>query len=158
MNGFTKVWIDKYNAVIGVIVAVLTAVFGVYWYIFAAYMVLNVVDWITGWWNARKKQEESSKVGMYGIIKKLGYWAVILVAFIVSDVFVQLGNDILNMNLSFLMMIGWYTLTLLMINEARSILENLVELGYNVPKLLVKGLAVTQKLVEAKGDTTDDTD
>lgn len=158
MNGFTKVWIDRYNAVTGAVVAVLTAVFGVYWYIFAAYMVLNVADWITGWWNARKKKEASSRVGMRGIIKKLGYWAVILVAFIVSDVFVQLGNDILNMNLSFLMMIGWYTLTLLMINEARSILENLVELGYNVPKLLVKGLAVTQKLVEAKGDTTDDTD
>lgn len=158
MNGFIKVLIDKYNAVIGAIVAVLTAVFGVYWYIFAAYMALNIVDWLTGWWNARKKKEESSRVGMRGIIKKLGYWAVILVAFIVSDVFVQLGNDILGMKLSFLMMIGWYTLTLLMINEARSILENLVELGYNVPGLLVKGLAVTQKLVEAKGNTADDTD
>lgn len=155
MNEFTKVWIDKYNAVIGAAAAVLTAVFGVYWYVFAAYMALNVIDWLTGWHNARKKQKESSRIGMNGIIKKLGYWAVVLVAFIISDVFVQLGNDILNINLSFLIMIGWYTLTMLMINEARSILENLVELGYNVPKLLVKGLAVTQKLVEATGETKD---
>lgn len=35
-------------------------------------------------------------------------------------------------------------------NEARSILENLVECGYSVPEFLIKGLAVTQKIVQSK--------
>ena len=157
MNEFTKVLIDRYNSVAGAVVAILTAVFGVYWYIFVAYMALNIIDWLSGWANARRQKKESSKIGLSGIFKKLGYWALILVAFIVGYVFVHLGNDILNINLSFLMMIGWYTLTLLMINEARSIIENLVELGYHVPELLVKGLAVTQKIVEAKGEKEDGT-
>lgn len=155
MNMFTKALIDKYNAFVGAVVAILTAVFGIYWYIFVAYMALNVIDWLTGWYNARSQKKESSRVGLLGIVKKLGYWAVILVAFIMSYVFVHLG-DILHINLSFLMMIGWYTLALLMINEARSILENLVELGYKVPDLLVRGLAVTQKMVETKGEKDDD--
>ena len=136
----------------------MTAVFGVYWYIFVAYLALNVIDWLTGWYNAYSQKKESSKVGLWGILKKLGYWAVILVAFIVSYVFVHLGNDILHINLTFLMMIGWYTVALLMINEVRSILENLVELGYKIPDLLIKGLAVTQKLVEAKGESEDGTE
>ena len=158
MSEFSGALVDRYNAVIGAIVAILTAIFGIYWYIFIAYMVLNVVDWLTGWYNARSQKKESSRVGLWGIIKKLGYWAVILVAFMISYVFVHLGNDILHIDLSFLMMIGWYTLALLMINEARSILENLVELGYNVPDLLIRGLAVTQKLVESKGEKEDDTE
>ncbi len=158
MSTFTKAFIDKYNAIIGAIVTILTAVFGVYWYIFVAYLALNVIDWLTGWYNAYSQKKESSKVGLWGILKKLGYWAVILVAFIVSYVFVHLGNDILHINLTFLMMIGWYTVALLMINEVRSILENLVELGYKIPDLLIKGLAVTQKLVEAKGESEDGTE
>ena len=157
MNEFTKVLIDRYNSVAGAVVAILTAVFGFYWYIFVAYMALNIIDWLTGWANARRQKKESSRIGLRGIFKKLGYWALILVAFIVGYVFVHIGNDLLHINLSFLMMIGWYTLTLLMINEARSIIENLVELGYHVPELLVKGLAVTQEIVESKGEKEDGT-
>ena len=37
-------------------------------------------------------------------------------------------------------------------------MENLVELGYNVPEYLVKGLAVTQKLIEAKNPAANLTD
>ena len=46
----------------------------------------------------------------------------------------------------------------LIVNEARSILENLVEMGYDVPDFLVKGLAVTQKLIEAKNPAANLTD
>ena len=68
-------------------------------------------------------------------------------AFIVSSVFVAMGRDLLHIDLSFLTMIGWFTLALLLVNEVRSILENLVECGYNVPAILIKGLAVTEKLI-----------
>lgn len=143
---------DKYNTVIGAAVAVLTAVFGAYWYVFAAFLVLNVIDWITGWIKANRKKEESSMVGAIGALKKLGYWVMVLVAFIISGVFVQFGNDMLGVDLSFLHMIGWWVLAMLIVNEARSILENLVEMGYEVPEFLIRGLAVTEKLIAAKVD------
>ena len=53
-------FVDKYNAMVGAGVAVLTALFGVYWYMFAGYLLLNIIDWGTGWYKARKKKEESS--------------------------------------------------------------------------------------------------
>lgn len=148
-NNFGTALTDKYNAFAGAIVTILTAIFGVYWYIFAAYFLLNVIDWLTGWHKSRKLKKESSSVGLKGILKKLGYWVIIAVAFIVSYVFVHMGTDILNVDLSFLTMVGWFTLACLMVNEVRSILENLVECGYNVPTVLVKGLDVTEKLINS---------
>lgn len=139
--------VDTYNMVVGAAVTVLTALLGAYWYVFFFYLLFNILDWLTGWYKARKFKKESSKQGLKGILKKLGYWVIILVAFSVSYVFVHMGSDILHLDLSFLMMVGWFTLACLMVNEARSILENLVECGYNVPAVLIKGLAVTEKLI-----------
>ena len=68
-NNFGTALTDKYNAFAGAIVTILTAIFGAYWYIFAAYFLLNVIDWLTGWSKANKKGEESSKVGLKGAIK-----------------------------------------------------------------------------------------
>lgn len=101
---------------------------------------------------ARKLKKESSSVGLAGIIKKLGYWIIIATAFLTAYALTALGKDILNIDLSFLTLLGWFTLACLMINEVRSILENLVEYGLNIPYVFIKGLAVTERLLN---DTTD---
>ena len=144
-------FIDKYNMFVGGVVTVLTAVFGVFWYLFALFLLFNILDWLTGWYKARKLKEESSKQGLAGIIKKLGYWVILTVAFSVPVAFIKLGAY-LSLDLGFLELIGWFTLASLMVNEVRSILENLVQTGYNVPKILIKGLAVTDTLFN-KEDT-----
>ncbi len=153
-----KVFTDIYNLAMGMAVSIMTAIFGIYWYIFAAYLVFNIMDWLTGWYRSRKKKKESSSAGLRGIIKKLGYWVMIAVAFLVSDVFVHLGNDILHINLDFLMMVGWFTLACLMVNEVRSILENLVECGYEVPAVLVNGLRVADEMINKESEGTEDED
>lgn len=144
--------VDYYDVCVGAIITLLSAIFGVYWYIFAAYLVLNVMDWLTGWYKSRKMKTESSKVGLKGILKKLGYWCIIAVAFLIAYVFVHMGNDLLGIDLSFLRLIGWFTVACLLVNEIRSILENLVECGYNVPNVLIKGLAVADKLINKEND------
>lgn len=142
-----KAFNDAYNLAAGFIVSIMTAIFGIYWYIFAAYLLFNILDWLTGWYRSRKIKKESSREGLLGILKKLGYWIIIAVAFLMSDVFVHLGNDFLGINLNFLMMIGWFTLACLMVNEVRSILENLVECGYHVPSVLIDGLDVADQII-----------
>lgn len=151
----TKV-VDTYNVIVGAAVTLLSGIFGVFWYIFVAYLIFNVLDWLTGWYKARKLKKESSAVGLKGILKKLGYWVIIAVAFLVSGVFVHMGNDLLNVDLSFLTMIGWFTLACLMVNEVRSIIENLVECGYKVPQVLIAGLAVTEKLINKDINSEDE--
>ena len=139
--------INRYYAVISGFTALLTAIFGVYWYIFTAYLVLNILNWLTGWYKARKLGVESSLIGFRGIAKKLGYWVMITVAFLMAYVMERMGADILKVDLSILNMVGWFTLACLIVNEIRSILENLVQAGYKVPEVLVKGLAVVAQVL-----------
>jgi toxin secretion/phage lysis holin len=148
-------FVDTYNTAVGTVVAVLSAIFGVYWYLFAGYLVFNILDWLTGCYKSRKKKEESSYKGLTGIVKKTGYWVIILVAFLVPALFIHLGQDLLGINLDFLTLLGWFTLAALLVNEVRSILENLVECGYSVPDFLIRGLAITEKLIHAGVDITD---
>ena len=77
------------------------------------------------------------------------YWIVIGIAFFVSDCFIKFG-EILGLNLSFLILFGWFTLASYVVNEIRSILENCVVMGINVPEFLIKGLDITQKLINSK--------
>ncbi len=122
---------------------------------FAAFLFFNIVDWLTGWYKARKLQQESSAIGLKGLIKKLLYWVLIAVAFVMAAVFTALGNDVLQIDLSFLDLLGWFCLASLMVNELRSIVENFVEMGYDVPMVLIKGLQVAADLIEAKAGGED---
>lgn len=151
-----KIFTDTYNLAVGAFVAVMTTIFGIYWYIFAAYLAFNIFDWLTGWYRSRKLKKSSSEAGLKGILKKLGYWIIIAVAFLLSTVFAKLGTDVLNINLDFLDMIGWFTLACLMVNEVRSILENLVECGYNVPSVLVNGLEIADKMINKESEEEKD--
>jgi len=94
-------------------------------YLFGIYLLLNVLDWLTGWYKARVKKEASSKAGLNGIIKKVGYWIILLIAFLIPYMFQRLGKDLLDMDLGYLSALGWFTLANLLINETRRILENL---------------------------------
>lgn len=142
--------INKYNAMVGSIVTILTALFGEFWYLFAAFLLFNIIDWLTGWMKSRKLKQESSHAGLKGIIKKVGYWVVVLVAFMIAKIFITLGNNFLGIDLNFLTLLGWYTLASLTVNEVRSIIENLVVMEYKVPEFLKKGLAITDKLINEK--------
>ena len=42
-------------------------------------------------------------------------------------------------------LLGWFVLASLIVNEARSIVENFVEAGYDVPKILTTGLQVADE-------------
>lgn len=139
-------YMDTYNAIVGGIVAVLSFVFGEHWILFAIFLLFNVADWLTGWMKSRMAGKENSVKGWQGVLKKLGYWLMILVAFAASAVFIEIGNT-LEMDLGITTLLGYFVLASLLVNELRSILENFVEAGYNVPIVLVKGLEVADKVV-----------
>lgn len=139
-------YMDTYNAIVGGIVAVLSFVFGEHWILFAIFLLFNIADWITGWMKSRMAGKENSVKGWQGVLKKLGYWLMILVAFAASAVFIEIGNT-LGMDLGITTLLGYFVLASLLVNELRSILENFVEAGYNVPTVLVRGLEVADKVV-----------
>ena len=145
-------FLDVYNVTIAAIATIFAGILGPHWYIFGAFLLLNVFDFLTGWYKSRKLHTESSSAGLNGIIKKVFYWIIIVVAFLIAYIFMALGNEILGKDLDFLALIGWFTVACLIINEIRSVFENLAECGVEVPEVLIKGLAVTEKLIKNQAD------
>lgn len=142
------------NYVCGAVIAILSMIFGDYWWLFAAFLVGNVLDYVTGWIKFRLKGVESSTKGLKGVIKKFGYWVMILLSFGMSAVFIRIGQ-IVGMNLEITELLGWFVLGSLLINEIRSILENLVEAGYHPPEILIKSLEVADKALNTMDGNLD---
>ena len=143
------------NAIVGAAVAVLSYIFGEHWILFALFLAFNVADWITGWMKARLTHKENSKAGWKGVLKKLAYWIMIAVAFGASAVFVEIGKT-LGVDLGITTLLGFFVLASLLVNEIRSICENLVEMGVDVPKILIKGLEVADKAINKDGEDFDE--
>ena len=143
-------YMDTINAIGGTIVAVLTAALGTHWFLFIGFLTLNIIDYITGIRKSRLTGKDNSAKGVKGVWKKLGYWLMVLVAFLASAIFIEIGRT-LGIDLAVTAYIGWFTLASLIINELRSILENFVEAGDNVPSVLTKGLEVAENAIK-KGE------
>lgn len=155
---FVNVFSEKVNVILGVVIALLSYVLGDHWVLFVAFLTLNVVDYITGCMKSTIAGKINSKKGAAGVLKKLGYWLMVMVAFIMVAVFQEIGT-VLGINLSFTIMIGWFVLASLIINELRSIIENFVEVyGDKVPKILTKGLEVASEAIDKVADLDDQND
>ena len=149
-----EVFVDRYNMLMGTVIAILSYVLGEHWFLFVAFLGLNVLDWLTGWMKSRMTGRENSAKGWMGVMKKLGYWIMILSAFGIGAVFIEIG-EIIGIELGVTTMLGWFVLASLSINEIRSVLENFVEAGFSVPYVLIKGLEVADRAVNKEGEGDD---
>lgn len=138
---------------ISTVVAVFSSIFGELWFLFAFLLGLNILDYITGIMKARYLRIESSRMAFKGFSKTLYTWVLIAVGFGLSFMFIEVGHYF-DMNLNFMVCIGWFMLAHCIINEVRSILENIVQLdkGNYIPNWLIRGLQVTQDLIDKKAN------
>ncbi len=148
-------YMDAYNAIVGGIIAFFSFIFGKHWLLFAVFLLLNVIDWITGWMKSRIAKKENSVKGWQGVLKKIGYWLMIMVSFALSAIFIELG-DTLGIDLGVTTLLGWFVLASLLVNEARSIVENFVEAGFNVPAILINGLEVADKIINKENENEEE--
>lgn len=142
---------NTYNATLGAIIACFTMIFGDHWFLFILFMVLNVIDYITGVHKATILNLKSSERGWRGIRKKLFYWIMIFFAFMISTGFIEIGKSV-QLNLEITTFLGWLVLASLSVNECRSIIENFVEAGYKVPAILIKGLEIADKMINEESE------
>ena len=138
----------KINYIISTITAILSAILGDFWFLFIFLLGLNIIDYITGIMKAKYLKIESSKRATKGFIKKFLIWCLIAMGFGLGIAFEKIGA-VIGINLHIMLSIGWFILAHCIINEFRSILENMVELdkGYLVPKWLIKGLEITNEII-----------
>ena len=104
-----------------------------------------VLDYLTGMASAWKSKELSSKKGVNGIIKKIGYLALVCVGMGV-DWLISSGLRQIGVEWEHTIFFGVLVTVWLIINELISILENLKKLGVPLPgflTVLVRRLKIT---------------
>ena len=112
-------------------------------------IVVMLIDYFTGMAEARISCTFSSRVGLTGILKKIGYIVAVAVGvvadYIISSALINCGIEI-KTNCCFGMIVTvWF-----IINELISILENLSEIGTPLPKFLISIVKRLKTTVEAK--------
>lgn len=122
------------QGIITLVVAGITAYFGIIAIPLIVLTVVMLVDYITGMTAAYVNSELSSRKGIRGIFKKLGYYSLVCVGmtldYILCSGLAQIGIEG-NKILFGLIVTVW-----LIINELISILENLSRLDVPIPKFL----------------------
>lgn len=122
------------QGIITLVVAGITAYFGIIAIPLIVLTVVMLVDYITGMTAAYVNAELSSRKGTRGIFKKLGYYSLVCVGmtldYILCSGLAQIGIEG-NKILFGLIVTVW-----LIINELISILENLSRLDVPIPKFL----------------------
>ena len=117
-------------------------------------MVMMIIDYLSGMSAAWSEGALSSKVGAKGIVKKVGYMALIVVAMGV-DYLICSGISAASLDLPYTMWFGLLVAVWLIINEMISILENLDRLDVPIPgflRAIVKKLKISADGKDEKND------
>lgn len=96
-------------------------------------IVAIAIDYISGVMKAFVKKELSSKIGLYGLLKKVGVLLVVMLAVVVDRVTGETG------------MIRSLVIYYFVANEGLSVLENLGQTGVPIPSTIKKALKALKK-------------
>ena len=148
MNGWWK-------ALTAAVCAWVCSFFGILTPWIAAVVAAMALDYITGIAAAWNAGELSSRIGIRGILKKLGYLVIIAVAML-ADWTIATGGGYLGFRIETPGYLALLVIVWLLMNELISILENAGRLGVPYPAWLMKVLSHLRENAEQKGDELHD--
>ena len=141
---------DKQNTLQAVFSAALTALacyFNVVAVPLAVLIIVLIIDYATGMVSAWHNSELSSKKGIWGIIKKICYVALVFVGMSV-DYLIYNALSSLGVAIDCTLFFGLLVTIWLIINELISILENLSKIGVPLPKFITSVVTRLKNTVE----------
>lgn len=116
--------------------------------------VVMLVDWGTGLAKAWYKAELCSRIGVKGIIKKVGYLVIVGVGmvldYLLREALHSVGVSVTVEYTVALIVIVWF-----IVNELISILENVAAIGAPVPAFILKLVKRLKVSVEDKAEVVD---
>ena len=118
-------------------------------------LVVMIIDYATGMFKAWINASLSSRIGLIGILKKVGYLLVVCTAGVV-DWLISSGLDKIGIKIDVGFYIGVIVVIWFIINELISILENLAIIGVPLPKFLTSLIHKLKVAVEGKVNTEEE--
>ena len=114
--------------------------------------VVMLLDYISGMARAWITKQMSSRIGVIGIVKKVGYLFAVGVA-IVVDFIIQYAAANAGLDFGGVYIFGLLVTIWMILNECISILENLSEIGVPLPGFLMLLIKRLKKTAETKGES-----
>lgn len=106
----------------------ISLILGGYDFLFKLLLVFLIIDYITGILSAIYNRKLNSKVGAKGIIKKIGYIFIVIVASLLDLLLGDTGK------------IRDIVIYMFIVNESISIIENWTKMGIKIPRILKKSI------------------
>ncbi len=116
----------------------------------------NLIDYITGLVASKYRQEQiNSYKGMRGIIKKVCMWLLVIVGAML-DVLIKYATQTMGFNIQVPFIVATLVTVWIVVNEIVSILENLVDIGIELPPFLMPIVRRIKKEIETVTDKNED--
>ncbi len=108
----------------------------------------NIIDYVTGIIASKYRGEQiSSYKGLRGIVKKICMWLLILIGAWV-DILIQYAIDSAGIKVEFPFIVSIVVAVWLVVNEMISILENMIDIGVDMPPFLMPLVKRIKKTTE----------
>ncbi|MEG0904437.1 MAG: phage holin family protein [Lachnospiraceae bacterium] len=146
------------KAILATVSAFLTSLLGVLALPVVLMVICNITDYVTGLMaSPYRKQDINSYKSMRGITKKVCMWLLVIVGAVVDQLIIYAG-DTIGYTLPFTFFVACLVAIWIICNEIISILENIKDMGINIPTFLQPLVNNIKSQVESKADVVDNKD
>lgn len=143
---------DKMKMAVVAAVSALTGWLGILAVPVSLLVLCNLIDYATGLMAAPRRTESvNSYKGIRGIVKKVCMWLLIVVGAIV-DTMLNYAVEYIGWGIALPFIVATVVAVWLLVNEIISILENILDIGVNIPPFLLPLVRNIKKTVEEKTD------
>jgi len=143
---------EKTKAFVVTIIGIFSGWLGILAIPFYILVLLNGVDYTTGIVAAPYRDEKiNSYKGFRGIAKKVCMWLLVAIGAIV-DWLIAYSTSTIGIDFNFRFLIASLVAVWLICNEIISILENMVDIGVDMPPFLQKFVSKIRDTVENEGN------
>lgn len=113
----------------------------------------NLIDYITGLIASKYRDEQvSSYKGIRGIVKKVCMWLLVVVGAVVDEL-IRYATQTMGLSFRIPFIVATLVAVWIVVNEIISILENLVDIGIDLPPFLMPIVKRIKKEVEEVGES-----
>lgn len=118
----------------------------------------NVIDYGTGVIAAKYRSEKiNSYKGIRGIIKKICLWILVLIGSWI-DILINYAIECAGVQMTFPFIVATVVAVWLVVNEIISILENMIDIGVDMPPFLMPIVKYIKKQTEATAEIIEQKD
>lgn len=129
---------EHFKRILTTVVSVLSSLLGILYVPVMLMVLCNIIDYATGLMAAKYRKDNtiSSYKSFKGIAKKVSMWLLVVVGAIVDEL-IKYAAQTVGITVPFTFLIACVVAVWIICNELISILENIKDIGVNIPTFLL---------------------